>query len=101
MKHIFCWIYLSEVRPNNQDDQGFGQETEDIPIEINSSPLSDPVDDSEVINISSDSDHDAATIPYVTSPSPPSCEHDVWSIKSGTSGKSISILLKEWDKYFS
>ena len=78
--------FISEVRPNNQDDQGFGQETEDTPIEINSSPLSDPVDDSEVINISRDSD--AATIRYVTSPSPPSCEHDVWSIKSGTSGKS-------------
>ena len=76
------------------------RKTEDTPIEINSSPLSDPVDDSEVINISSDSDSDAATIPYVTSPSPPSCEHDVWSIKSGTSGKSISILLKEWDQYF-
>ena len=99
--HILLDLSLSEVRPNNQEDQRFGQETEDTPIEINSSPLSDPVDDSEVINISSDSDSDAATIPYVTSPSPPSCEHDVWSIKSGTSGKSISILLKEWDGYFS
>ena len=93
--HILLDLSLSEVRPNNQDDQGIGQETEDTPIEINSSPLSDPVDESEVINISSDSDSDVATIPYVTSPSPPSCEHDVWSIKSVTSGKSISILIKE------
>ena len=63
--HILLDLFLSEVRPNNQDDQGFGQETEDT-IEINSSPLSDPVDDSVVINISSDSDSDAATIPYVS-----------------------------------
>lgn len=87
--HILLDLSVSEVRPNNPVNQGMAQEIEDTPIEINSSPLSEPVGESEVINISSDSESDAATIPYVTSPSPPSIEHDVWSIKSVTSGKCI------------
>ena len=83
--HILLDFSVSGVIGSNQEEQNT---TQDSPVLITTSPVSDVVSENEVINISSDSD----TIPYVVSANSPDNRitiDDCFSIKSVTSGEIV------------
>lgn len=83
--HILLDFSVSGVIGSNQEEQST---TQDSPVLITTSPVSDVVSENEVINISSDSD----TIPYAVSPNSPDKPitiDDCFSIKSVTSGEIV------------
>ena len=88
--HILLDFSASGVIGSNQQEQTATQES---PVLISTSPVSDIVSENEVINISSDSD----TIPYAVSPNSPDYPitiDDCFSIKSVTSGKIFTNTIQ-------
>ena len=88
--HILLDFSVSGMIGSNQEEQST---TQDSPVLITTSPVSDVVSENEVINISSDSD----TIPYAVSPNSPDKPitiDDCFSIKSVTSGEIVMNTIQ-------